>query len=184
MLLGCHTPRPYLAASRTHMSLMRNLRLQRQDGASIKQSAPKVSMSPIKGAGKVSPCVLVTCAQASFPPRRAPVTSWCKTGTYKSAALMCCSTGARTGARTRAAYWIQPTSVPLASRILKRSASSCCTRPMGEMLLLDQIDGERTHPRTVLCSAGHLSEKGARADISCTRPIASTPNRSPSFSVY
>jgi hypothetical protein len=47
VLLGCRTPWQYLAVSRTHMSLMSCLHLQRQDAASIKQSAPKAPMSPL-----------------------------------------------------------------------------------------------------------------------------------------
>src|SRR5690349_10696695 len=75
----------------------------------------------------VSRLVLATCAQASRPPRRTPVSSLCSTGARRSAAL----TAAPTGATTRAACCTQPTSAPRASRTPARSASSCCTRPKG-----------------------------------------------------
>ena len=107
--------------------------------------------------------MLATCAHASFPARRTPVSSLCSTGARRNAAV----SAASTGASVAAACWIQRTSVPRPSRTAEEVGEQALHASQRQQLLLHQIDRQGTQLRSVLRAAGRHGREGAD-----THPLA------------
>ncbi len=98
-----------------------------------------------------------TCAQASRPPRRTPVSSLCSTGTWRSAAL------------SRASTWVQHDRAlldpgdqrPQRQRRPEQVGEQLAHPSIGHELLLDQIHREGAQAWPILGPARRLRREGA-----------------------